>query len=99
MRISVGPMGLPTEPMRRCISSFGMTMNAGPASLIPNEFETVASGSRSMRVTSVAGAIGALPTETCCRLDRSAVGKRSWTTISSANDGTSMQLVGRIVST
>ena len=77
--------------MRLRASSFGMTMNAGPASLIPNEFDTLACGRRSMSVSSVAGAIGALPTETCCRLERSAAPKRSCATISSANDGTSMQ--------
>ena len=85
--------------MRRCISSFGMTMYAGPASLIPNEFDTVACGSRSIMVRSVFGAIGALPIDTCCRLERSATANRSWATISSANAGTSMQLVGRRVST
>ena len=80
-------MGFPTEPMRLCTSSFGITMNVGPASLMPNEFETDACGSRSTSVSNVLGATGALPTDTCWRLDRSASAKCSWATISSAERG------------
>ena len=50
--------------MRFVTSSFGITMYAGPASVMPYEFETVASGSRSWSASSVRGASGALPMDT-----------------------------------
>ena len=92
-------MALPTEPIRLVTSFFGITMKAGPASVIPYEFDTVASGSRSCSVNSVGGASGALPIETDTRLDRSGSANRGCATISSAIAGTRNAHDGRSRST
>src|ERR1700680_2814299 len=61
---SVGAIGWRTEPSRLDASSWGIVMNAGPASVSPYELITDAWGIRACSLLKVAGASGALPIET-----------------------------------
>src|SRR6202142_381556 len=62
--------------MRLSASSFGIVMNAGPASVSPYELITDACGMRAWSFVSVAGASGALPIETAIGAERSADSNR-----------------------
>ena len=96
---SVGAMGLPTDPTRLSRSSSGMKQNAGPASVMPHEFETIALGSFSWRRFTVPGATGALPSEQMRSEDKSALSKRGDAISNSAMAGTTNVARGRRAST
>ncbi len=85
---------MPTEPMRLSASSFGIVMNAGPASVRPYELITDACGMRSCNFFSVAGASGALPIDTATGPERSAPSKRGLAVMSSAIAGTRKIIIG-----
>ncbi len=80
--------------MRLSASSFGIVMNAGPASVRPYELITDAWGMRSCIFFNVAGASGALPIETAIGPERSASAKRGLAVISSAIAGTRKIIIG-----
>ncbi len=96
---SVGAIGLPTEPIRLVCSSGGMKQNAGPASVMPHEFDTMALGSFSCSRCSVVGDTGALPSGQIVMLDRSAPSNRGLARRSSAMAGTRKVAAGRRAST
>ena len=56
MRNSTGGTGMPTEPTRFSTWSGGIMQNAGPASVMPHEFDTMAWGSLARRASNVVGA-------------------------------------------
>ena len=80
--------------MRLAASSFGIVMNAGPASVRPYELITDACGMRSCSFFNVAGASGALPIDTAIGAERSAASKRGLAVISSAIAGTRKIIIG-----
>ena len=76
-----------------------MRQNAGPASVMPHEFDTMARGSRRRRVSKVAGASGALPSGQRVMDERSADSKRGLAISNSAMAGTRKVADGRWCST